>query len=251
KISKIEELISKKRRGLMTGPFGSMLKKSEHIKSGIPVLGIENIGFMEFIYGTKIYITIEKANQLLRYKVLPRDVIISRSGTVGEVCVVPNDIGEARFSTNIIRVALDNKKIDPNFFCYLFSGAPFILDQIAGLCKGSTRDFLNQNILKSISFPLPSIQEQREIVKQVEALFRLIKKVESRYKKTKAQIDKLTQSILAKAFRGELVPQDPNDEPASELLKRIKAEKAKTIAESKTQKTETKTTRRRKSSGSQ
>ena len=55
----------------------------------------------------------------------------------------------------------------------------------------------------------------------MEELFALADKIEARYKKAKEHVDKLTQSILAKAFRGELVPQDPNDEPASELLKRI------------------------------
>jgi type I restriction enzyme, S subunit len=52
-------------------------------------------------------------------------------------------------------------------------------------------------------------------------------RVEARYQKAKAVVDKLTQSILAKAFRGELVPQDPNDEPASELLERIREERAR------------------------
>ncbi|MBA4392184.1 MAG: restriction endonuclease subunit S [Desulfobacca sp.] len=62
------------------------------------------------------------------------------------------------------------------------------------------------------------------MIRRVEELFALADRIETRYQKAKAHVDKLTQSILAKAFRGELVPQDPNDEPASELLKRIKAE---------------------------
>ena len=72
---------------------------------------------------------------------------------------------------------------------------------------------------------IPPLPEQHEIVRRVEELFALADRIEARYQKAKAQVDKLTQSILAKAFRGELVPQDPNDEPASELLKRIKAQK--------------------------
>jgi type I restriction enzyme S subunit len=59
-------------------------------------------------------------------------------------------------------------------------------------------------------------------VHRVEELFVLADQIETRYAKAKAYIDNLTQSILAKAFRGELVPQDPNDEPASVLLERIK-----------------------------
>ena len=72
---------------------------------------------------------------------------------------------------------------------------------------------------------LPALPEQHEIVRRVKKLFKKADEIEARYKKAKAFVDKLTQSILAKAFRGELVPQDPNDEPASELLKQIKEER--------------------------
>ena len=69
---------------------------------------------------------------------------------------------------------------------------------------------------------LPPLPEQHEIVRRVEALFALADQIETRYAKAKTHVDRLTQSILAKAFRGELVPQDPKDEPASVLLERIR-----------------------------
>lgn len=72
---------------------------------------------------------------------------------------------------------------------------------------------------------LLKIDEQHEIVRRVEELFALADRIEARFRKAKAQVDKLTESILTKAFRGELIPQDPNDEPASELLNRIKVQK--------------------------
>jgi type I restriction enzyme, S subunit len=75
--------------------------------------------------------------------------------------------------------------------------------------------------LHSLPIELPPKQEQEEIVKRAEELFSFADKIESRYLKAKAQLDKLPQSILAKAFRGELVPQDPEDEPANLLLERI------------------------------
>jgi len=87
--------------------------------------------------------------------------------------------------------------------------------------------------LKSIPAPILSLEEQKEIVHRVEQLFAFADKIEARYTKAKAMLDKLPQSILAKAFRGELVAQDPNDEPASVLLERIKAEKEKLAAEKK------------------
>lgn len=81
--------------------------------------------------------------------------------------------------------------------------------------------------LTDYPFPLPPLEEQKEIVRQVENLFALADKLEAHYQKAKSRIDKLSQSVLAKAFRGELVPQDPHDEPGEKLLERIMAEKAK------------------------
>lgn len=76
--------------------------------------------------------------------------------------------------------------------------------------------------ISDVNLPVPMPKEQDEIVYRVEKLFTLAEQLETRYANARAQIDKLTQSILAKAFRGELVPQDPDDEPASILLKRIR-----------------------------
>ena len=74
--------------------------------------------------------------------------------------------------------------------------------------------------------PIPPFLEQEEIVRRVDELFKFVDQIEARYKKARTYTDKLTQSILAKAFRGELVPQDPNDEPASVLLERIRESKS-------------------------
>jgi type I restriction enzyme S subunit len=81
---------------------------------------------------------------------------------------------------------------------------------------------LNRAAMDRIPVPIAPFPEQQEIVRRVEALFALADQLEARYAKARAHVEKLTQSILAKAFRGELVPQDPTDEPASMLLERIK-----------------------------
>ena len=92
---------------------------------------------------------------------------------------------------------------------------------------GVSQSNINAQKLGVFEVPYCPLTEQHEIVRRVEALFKIADQIEARYQKAKAYIDKLTQSILAKAFRGELVPQDPNDESVSELLKRIKEERAK------------------------
>lgn len=80
---------------------------------------------------------------------------------------------------------------------------------------------LTQTKFKQLSLLWPFIEEQKEIVRLVDQYFVFADIIEAQVKKAQARVDNLTQSILAKAFRGELVAQDPNDEPAEKLLERI------------------------------
>lgn len=107
-----------------------------------------------------------------------------------------------------------------------------ILRQISQLCSGSSRDFLNQNILKSLFFPCPSFVEQRKIIEKINSYFLQVEHLKLQLTDLIADLPLLDQSILSKAFRGELVPQDPNDEPASVLLERIQEERGKAEAAS-------------------
>jgi type I restriction enzyme, S subunit len=224
--STLESLIPSDGTGTKTGPFGSLLKKHEHLANGIPVIGIENIDRMRFVPGSKIHISAAKAEQLQQYSLVTGDVVISRSGTVGEVCVVPENLGEARFSTNIMRVRLNTDVVSPGFFCMLLNGSPSVLSQIRVLCSGSTRDFLNTEILKTLVFPIPSLREQLEIERIIEDAFSDLaaqsRAVSIALRRSAAQ----RKNILKAAFSGHLVRQDPNDEPASVLLERIRAERA-------------------------
>lgn len=94
--------------------------------------------------------------------------------------------------------------------------------------NGSGPKALNCERVRELEINLPPLSEQAEIVRRIEALFALADRIEARCTAARAQSQRLTPLVLAKAFRGELVPQDPNDEPASELLARIEA--AKTAA---------------------
>ncbi|WP_232241588.1 restriction endonuclease subunit S [Pseudomonas carnis] len=90
---------------------------------------------------------------------------------------------------------------------------------------GNNQQALSKKTVQSLPFALPPLAEQTEIVRCVEQLFTFADQLEAKVTSAKNCIDHLTQSILAKAFRGELLPQDPKDEPASVLLERIKAQR--------------------------
>ena len=96
-----------------------------------------------------------------------------------------------------------------------------IKEDIERLAPATAQKNINLAILSEIPIRIPSVEEQSEIVRRVEKLFAFADRLEERLSQAQAAVQKLTPALLAKAFRGELVPQDPNDEPASELLKRL------------------------------
>lgn len=222
------------KKGMATGPFGTALKKHEHKQEGVPVLGIENIGEGKFKMPNKIFVTPEKSIELKSFKVLENDIIISRSGTVGEICSIPKQMENSLISTNLIRVRLDLEKVLPKFFVYLFQGGN-VREQVKELCKGSTRVFLNQTILKKLKLPLCSIEEQKEVIKEIESRLSVCDKVEKDIADSLEKAQALRQSILKKAFEGTLLSaaeikeckEHKEYEPASVLLERIREEKKK------------------------
>jgi type I restriction enzyme S subunit len=93
---------------------------------------------------------------------------------------------------------------------------------------GGVQPNLNLGIIKAIRLPVPSLDEQRATISRINFAFARADRLEAEAARARALLDRLESAILAKAFKGELVPQDPNDEPASVLLDRIRAQRAST-----------------------
>jgi len=204
-----------------TGPFGSALHQSDYVTNGVPIINPTNIVNGVLVPNSQVSVSLETAKRLTEYSLRAGDIIIARRGEMGRCAVVRK--AEAKWlcgtGSALIRVG---KEALPDFV-QAFISSPETRRFLSEGAVGSTMSNLNQAVFKSIPISLPSIQEQREILRRIGELDAFADQVEARYVKAKAHVDRLTQSILAKAFRGELVPQDPNDEPAQALLERMKS----------------------------
>jgi type I restriction enzyme S subunit len=102
-----------------------------------------------------------------------------------------------------------------------------MINELIKQTSGSTFPNLPSEKLREFSFPLAPLEEQRRVVNKIDELFSLADQIEKSVEEARTILSKIDMSILAKAFHGELVRQDPNDEPASILLKRINSERKK------------------------
>lgn len=209
---------------MSSGPFGSALGRKDYLESGVPVIRGQNIQTGRFVADNFVYISEDKAKELKRSSAKPGDIVIVAVGSSGQSAIIPDEIQVAVLSQNCNKFAVDAEFVMPEFVNFVLQ-VEMAIEQLRGKTTDTARPFLSLTNLKTLLLPIPLLPEQQEIVRRVESLFALADQIEARYIKAKAYVDKLTQSILAKAFRGELVPQDPNDEPASVLLERIRAEK--------------------------
>lgn len=162
-------------------------------------------------------------NKYSKLKLIFGDIVIARTGaTTGKSFLIKSDV-KAVFASYLIRIRCNNRIISD--YLYIFLQTNDYWNQISDNISGIAQPNCNATKLSRINIPLPPLEEQNEIVRRVEKLFALSDSLEAKYKKALEKIEKLEQSILSKAFRGELVESDPNDEPAVVLLQQILVEK--------------------------
>ncbi|OBU41640.1 hypothetical protein CTM76_16850 [Photobacterium phosphoreum] len=157
-----------------------------------------------------------------------QDILIQRANSIEYVGVSALYEGEDDhyIYPDLIMKCRANARVLSKYLYYALSSEPvrkYFRDNATGTTGNMPK--INQTVVSAAPINLPQIDEQKIIVNKVERLFKKADKLEQQYLDAKARLDRLTQSILAKAFRGELVPQDPNDEPAEQLLERILKER--------------------------
>jgi len=161
----------------------------------------------------------------------PEDILIQRANTLEYVGVSAIYTGSSKdfIYPDLMMKCRANSRISTKFLYYLLSSnnvRSYFRNHATGTAGNMPK--INQQTVISVPVLVPPLEEQAEIVRRVESLFAYGDRLEARYQAARAQVEKLTPSLLAQAFRGELVPQDPNDEPASVLLERIRATRAAT-----------------------
>ena len=201
-------------------------------KGTIPWVSIGDLGEDKFITKTKEKITSEALNDVFKGNIVPsKTLLMSFKLSIGKVGIlnIPAVHNEAIISINPIK---NKKYITRDYLYYLL---PVISNKstFTPAIKGKT---LNKTLLNNLMIPFPSLSEQKRIATKVSRLFALLRKIESSTQRY-AELQTLLKSrVLDLAMRGKLVKQDPNDEPASELLEKIKAEKAELVKEKKIKK---------------
>jgi type I restriction enzyme, S subunit len=209
------------------GPFGSNLKTEDYRENGIRVVRLENIGHLEFKEDKKTFISKKKYLTLTRFSISPNDILFS--SFIDEeirVCLFPSKNPEIAINKADCFCIQSKSDQCHQEFLLLFLASRTMYESVKKLVHGATRPRINTTQLKQVRMMLPDLSEQLEIVRRVEKLFAFADQLEKRVQTAHTTLERLTPSILAKAFRGELVPQDPTDEPASVLLERIQAARA-------------------------
>ncbi|EGQ7701555.1 restriction endonuclease subunit S [Vibrio cholerae] len=195
-------------------------KTAPYIEDGIPLIRTPDIRNGKISLSGAMYISQETYDYWSR-RCPPAsgDIIFTREAPMGEAGIVPENVTLCMGQRMMLLRPL-SEYVEPKFVLLNILSLSF-QERMFKSAIGTGVKHLRVADVESLSYPLAPIQEQKEIVRLVDQYFAFADTIEAQVKKAQARVDKLTQSILAKAFRGELVPQDPNDEPADKLLERI------------------------------
>ena len=203
------------------GPFGSCLTKSMFVPKSDNTYKVYEqknaIQKNEFL--GSYYISKEKYNELNGFAVQPFDIIVSCAGTIGETYVLSETPEQGIINQALMLIRLHSRCVEDFYLIYF----DYILKEEAYKeSKGTAiKNIPPFDVLKNFFIPLPPLSEQQRIVEEIERWFKLIEIIEQGKADLQTTIKQAKNKILELAIHGKLVPQDPNDEPASELLKRV------------------------------
>ena len=203
--------------------LGKMLDREKNTGTSRYYLGNINLRWGNFDLENLKTMKVEES-EIQRYSLAKGDLVVCEGGEPGRCAV-----WEGTYHTMLIQKALHRVRFTESYssyFAYYFMTYAASSGLLSPNFTGSTIKHLTGKGLGNVLFPLCTLAEQKQIVCLLDRSFNLSDELERQIETEVRRSDALRQSILKKAFSGQLVPQDPDDEPASILLERIKAEKA-------------------------
>jgi type I restriction enzyme S subunit len=198
-VKKLSNFYANSKEGTKCGPFGSALKKDEYVNKGVAVWNMDNIDPAgRMISPFRMWITSEKYGGLSSYSVIDEDVIISRAGTVGKMCVAKMNGETSIISTNLIRLRF-GPNLRPLYFVSLMT---YCRSRVGRLKVGPDGTFthMNTGILDKLEFPCPPLELQDTFASIVEKT----EKIRTNYQQNLIDLETLYSCLSQKAFNGDL-----------------------------------------------
>ena len=214
-----------------------MVHKSDYTDDGIPLVNPTNIKGQQIVAENICKVAQTKYDELRAYVLSKNDIVLARRGDLSKCAIVNEEqigwlAGTGSFFLHILGLSLD-------FFIMLYT-SPYTQDYLIGDSVGTTMNNLNQGLLSRMLIPIPPLFEQSRIIEYFRSIMPLIERYTVTSSERKALDDvlplQIKKSVLQEAIQGRLVPQDPNDEPASILLQHVKDEKQRLVTEGKLKK---------------
>ena len=200
----------------------------EFYGGNIPFVKPADIQIQEINYNTEEYLSnIGEKKGRIAYK---DDILITCIGNLGRNNVINKKVAYNQQINSISPIIVNSELI------HYFMSSNFFVSSMYKWASATTLPILNKTKLSRLIIPLPSLTEQKRIIVKIAQLFALLRKVETSTQQYAKLQTLLKSKVLDLAMRGKLVKQDPNDEPASVLLEKIKAEKAELVKEKKIKK---------------
>lgn len=206
-----------------------VIKLGDEIADGVPCLRTSNVRWLRVDTEGMKRIAPSLSAEYGRTVLRGGEVLVNVRGTLGGVAAVVPEMMGWNVSREVAVVPSDSAVVASTYLA-LWIAADSTQRWLSRVEKGVAYTGINIEDLRNLPVNVPPLAEQTEIVRRVESLFAYADRIDARYATACAHVDKLTPATLAKAFRGELVPQDPNDEPASVLLQRISRKRKNGVA---------------------
>ena len=197
-VAQVDEIVEDRPAAIRTGPFGSQLRHSEFVETGVPVLGIDNVVTNNFKWAVPRCLPPDKYERFKRFRVFPGDVLITIMGTTGRVCVAPDDLPECMSTKHLCVVTLDRGKVDPTYVWAAILHRTSIRSKSAPAGHGAIMEGWNMSIVRRLDLAVPPVELQRAFADRVADIQATIDQMD----RAATAAEQLQTALMARLFDG-------------------------------------------------